>query len=749
MKLKSLEILGFKSFANKTTFSFPANFTAIVGPNGSGKSNIVDAIRWVLGERDLKKLRVAHAEEVIFNGTPNKARMSLAQVSITLDNSQNELPIDFKEVVITRRLERSKENQYFINDSSVRLKDVVELLAKAKIGSEGLTIINQGLSDALLKASPKERRVMIEESLGLREFQLKKEDAKRKLEASQINLEKTQALLEELKPHLRSLRRQINRWEKREEITKTLSLLEQTFYSAKFQEIYLERQKIEDERQKAEAEQTKQEAVLKDLEQKFDELEKSRPDFSQQFQELRGKIDAVEKQKGDLLKSLGRIEGQIEGLKRFAPANNNEPTQSELAKTIKHIKEELNQVLNFDLEKTREAIKKLIKEIDELFVQEKMPTNEKEIANLQAEKENILAEIEKLNQQVKNYNDELDALRKKDEEVGKDSHSVLLELQKQRNLLADLNRQLNEISLREEKNKLHEADLVTRLKEANLSLEDFQWEKIKDLDTEKVLKDNNISGLDDLELRILRFRRELANIGEIDELTLKEAKETEERYQFLSQQSEDLIKAEADLEKIIAELTERIDTQFSESLKIINEEFNKYFRMIFGGGRAKLSVIKIPKRQKKEKGEEGNGAEKNRLAAIEEIKNEEVVSEENEEKQEFETGIEISVDLPRKKIKSLELLSGGERCLVSVSVLFAIVSAMQPPFVVLDEVDAALDETNAQRFAKILADIVDTTQFIVVTHNRATMEMAQILYGISMSEDGTSKAISLKLEETQ
>lgn len=290
---------------------------------------------------------------------------------------------------------------------------------------------------------------------------------------------------------------------------------------------------------------------------------------------------------------------------------------------------------------------------------------------------------------------------------------------------------------------------MTRLKEANLSLEDFQWEKIKDLDTEKVLKDNNISGLDDLELRILRFRRELANIGEIDELTLKEAKETEERYQFLSQQSEDLIKAEADLEKIIAELTERIDTQFSESLKIINEEFNKYFRMIFGGGRAKLSVIKIPKRQKKEKGEEGNGAEKNSLAAIEEIKNEEVVSEENEEKQEFETGIEISVDLPRKKIKSLELLSGGERCLVSVSVLFAIVSAMQPPFVVLDEVDAALDETNAQRFAKILADIVDTTQFIVVTHNRATMEMAQILYGISMSEDGTSKAISLKLEEVQ
>ena len=748
MRISKLKIFGFKSFAQKTEITFPGNgLTAVVGPNGCGKSNIVDAIRWVLGERDLKKLRVARADEVIFNGTPAKPRMSLAQVSMTLDNSQNELPIDFKEVVITRRLERGKENQYFINDAAVRLKDVVELLAKAKIGSEGLTIINQGLSDALLKASPKERRVMIEESLGLREFQLKKEDAKRKLEASQINLEKTQALLEELKPHLRSLRRQIHRWEKREEITQTLSILEHAFYAAKLKEIYLEKQQIDNERQKIEAEQKQQEMALKDLERQFDELEKKRPDFSQQFQDLRRKIDEIEKQKGDLLKSLGRIEGQIEGLKRFAPVNVNEPTQSELVQALKQIKEELNQVLNFDLEKAREKIKQLIKEIEKLFTQENISTNEKEIATLQNEKDKILAQIEKFNQQVKNYNEELDTLRKKDEEVGNDSHGVLLELQKQRNILTDYNRQLNEISLRMEKNKLHEADLIMRLKESELNPVEFQWEKIKDFDTEKILKENNISGLDDLEMRILRFRRELANIGEIDELTLKEAKETEDRYQFLSQQSEDLIKAKADLEKIIAELTERIDTQFNESLKIINDEFNKYFRMIFGGGRAKLSVIKMPKRQRKEKNEENNEEEKNKLREVEAIKVEEEQRKENEEEQEFETGIEISVDLPRKKIKSLELLSGGERCLLSVSVLFAIVSAMQPPFVVLDEVDAALDETNARLFAKILADIVDTTQFIVVTHNRATMEMAQILYGISITEEGISKAISLKLEE--
>lgn len=751
MKLKSLEILGFKSFANKTVFYFPEKFTAIVGPNGSGKSNVVDAIRWVLGERDLRKLRVANSEEVIFNGTLNRARMSLAQVSIILDNSLNELPIDFKEVVIKRRLERGKENQYFINDAPVRLKDVVELLAKAKIGSEGLTIINQGLSDSLLKASPKERRLMIEENLGLREFQIKKEEAKKKLEASQINLEKTQALLEELKPHLRSLRRQINRWEKREEISQNLSSLENAFYSAKFKEIFLFQNQIKQARIDLEKEKNIEEEKLKNLEKKFEELEKRRPDFSQQFQDLRKKIAEIEEKRGDLFKELGHLEGQIEGLKRFAPVVNiNTFSQKDLNKEILEIKKQLEEALNFDLEKTRQVIQTIINQIKKIFnddenKEEKNKTNEKEIIQLQQEKENILKQVDELSEEIKKYNSALDELRSKDEMVGKDSHDVLLNVQQQRNIINQINQQLANISLQEEKNKLYESDLIMRLKEDNLSADLFSWEKIKDFDIEKFLTEKNMANLDSLEIQIIHYRRDLANIGEIDELTLKEAKETEDRYQFLSQQLDDLTKAKVDLESIITELTEKIETQFSESLKIINEEFNKYFRMIFGGGKAKFAVVKVAKRQKNNNqegknkvNEQNNGEELNTEVNL--VHNEE--SEDDGEK-----GLEILVDLPKKKIKSLELLSGGERCLISVSALFAIVSAMQPPFIVLDEVDAALDESNARRFAKILADIVDTTQFIVVTHNRATMEMAKVLYGISMGEEGVSKSISIKLEE--
>jgi len=592
---------------------------------------------------------------------------------------------------------------------------------------------------------------MIEENLGLREFQIKKEEAKKKLEASQINLEKTEALLEELKPHLRSLRRQINRWEKREEIFQELSSLENSFYSAKFKEIFLFQKQIDQEKIDLEKKQIDEEEKLKILEKKFEELEKRRPDFSQQFQDLRKKISDIEEKRGNLFKELGHLEGQIEGLKRFilvSKPNVNEITQKDLNKKILEIKNQLNEVLSFDLEKTRQTIKEIINQIEKLFNAEEKNNeieknqNSEEIIKLQQEKEKILKQVDELTEQIKKYNQELDELRKKDEMVGKDSHDVLLAVQKQRNLINQNNQELANISLKEEKNKLRQADLLMRLKEDNLDVNLFNWEKVKDFDTEKFLAEKNIFNLDNLEARIIHLRRELANIGEIDELTLKEAKETEERYQFLSQQSEDLIKAKNDLESIIAELTEKIDNQFSESLKIINEEFNKYFRMIFGGGKAKLAVVKIAKRQKNNNHLESEKENEN--------KNEETQNENNlpeEESKEFETGLEILVDLPKKKIKSLELLSGGERCLISISALFAIVSAMQPPFVVLDEVDAALDESNARRFAKILADIVDTTQFIVVTHNRATMEMAKILYGISMGEEGISKAISIKLEE--
>jgi chromosome segregation protein len=746
MKLKSLEILGFKSFANKTIFSFPANVTAVVGPNGSGKSNVADAVRWVLGERDLKGLRVARSEEIIFGGTPNKPRMSLAQVSITLDNSDNSLPIDFKEVVISRRINRDGETDYLINQSSVRLKDIVELLAKAKIGSQGMTIVNQGSADSILKASPKERRLMIEESLGLREFQLKKEEAKRRLVSTEENLSKTRALLEELLPHLRSLRRQVGKWERREEIVNNLGNLEKIFFGSQFKEIYFNKEESEQKIRDFCVILTKEEKILEDLEKQFEILDKKRPDSSQEFKNIRNNIEKLEQEKGTILRELGNIEGQLQGIKRLNIQKTvSQPNFQEIDATLRFTREILNKILDLnDLESLRQELKQIIFKIDKVFSKEGGDDNvNEEVVKLEKSREEISEKIKSFNEKIKSFNEQMDELRKKDEQVGTDSREILVKTQKQRSQINSLHQQMNEMVLTKERVEMKEADLLLKLKESGLNPEDFVKEKVQNLDATESMREVDFSGtFNDLEVKIVRMRHDLSVIGEVDELLVKEAKETEERYQFLSKELEDLEKAKIDLEKIIVELTEKIDNDFSASLKVINDEFNKYFRIMFGGGKARLAITKVPKRTRKAESEKEE--QKTTVSAEGEVT---TLEETEKEEQQFEPGIEFHLDLPKKKINSLEVLSGGERSLVSISALFAIVATMHPPFVVLDEVDAALDESNAKRFSKILGELVAKTQFVVITHNRSTMEAAQVLYGVSMAEEGISKAISIKLEE--
>jgi chromosome segregation protein len=215
---------------------------------------------------------------------------------------------------------------------------------------------------------------------------------------------------------------------------------------------------------------------------------------------------------------------------------------------------------------------------------------------------------------------------------------------------------------------------------------------------------------------------------------MKEAKDTESRYGFLAKESEDLEAAVRDLTKLMQELSEKIKTEFEGSLEKINKEFEKFFTVMFGGGSAKLKILK-PKSDKP-RIDEGEDVP----AETEEAAGEDIAPEDN-------NGIEIDVKLPRKKITSLDVLSGGERSLVGIAAVFAMISVSPPPFLVLDEVDAPLDERNARRFSEMLREFSKHTQFIVVTHNRATMESADVLYGVTLDEDGTSKIVSMKFEE--
>jgi len=235
--LKRLELQGFKSFAQKTVFEFPARVTAIVGPNGSGKSNVIDAFRWVLGEREAKQLRGDTLDNLIFAGTPKRPAASLARVGLYFDNHKDVFEQAGKEVMLVRRVDRSGVSQFLFHDTEVKLKDLLPMLARARLGSRGLTMVGQGQSDIFVKSNPNERRAMIEEVLGLREFRIKKSQAERRLINSTINMEKVRAMLEELTPHLRLLRRQRTRWEKRSEIADTLIEIENRYFGYRYNEL--------------------------------------------------------------------------------------------------------------------------------------------------------------------------------------------------------------------------------------------------------------------------------------------------------------------------------------------------------------------------------------------------------------------------------------------------------------------------------------------------------------------------------
>ncbi len=215
--LKQLDIQGFKSFADKVTLKFPTGITAVVGPNGSGKSNVVDALRWVLGEQSSKNIRIANATDVIFNGTPQRSQSGFASVALIFDNSKKLFPIDFSEVMMARKVYRDGASEYTINKKQARLKDVTQVLASAKLGVKGMSIINQGAGDVFLRANPIERREIIEEMVGLKEYRLKKEDAQRRMKETSENIAKVQSILLELEPNLRLLRRQVAKWQSRAE----------------------------------------------------------------------------------------------------------------------------------------------------------------------------------------------------------------------------------------------------------------------------------------------------------------------------------------------------------------------------------------------------------------------------------------------------------------------------------------------------------------------------------------------------
>jgi chromosome segregation protein len=878
MYLEKLEIQGFKSFANKNQLIFPGmltaerrGITAVVGPNGSGKSNIADSIRWVLGEQSMKMLRGKRSEDVIFSGSVKLGKLGMAEVSLHLNNEDRKAPIDYSQFVLTRRLYRDGVSEYLINGSRVRLADVQILLAKAKFGQKTYSVIGQGMVEGFLNTSLAERKEFFDEATGIKQYQLKRDDSLNKLKNTYDNLSQAQMIVLEIEPRLRSLTRQVNKLQRREEIESSLRELQLSYYRQAWHEINDKFSALNGEILEIEKVRLDRDKKLSANLQKLNQLEKQKGPNGN-FSDYQVELSRLQNQKESINKQLAKIEAALE-IKLEASGNfdlswlNNK--KRELANETKLLDDQISalaasigeitrdeQVLRTE----RERLAAEIKTLNENFIKKHSGSGNDNIKKIDRDLKILFSKLERAEQEeepakvrsiLKEIKEDLKKILEISAETGVEpfdfqGQSKLLELaEKQETVIVELNRKTSDLSIRAEKLKMlkemlrrlsdeltgvekklaagekneltadnegaqaelmgqageiekqiselknsiavatqKEAEERTMLFDLQKNIQNFQQElndlnqklndlkisstryetRLEDLDAEirkelgglKEVQEARVSEaveLGGLSEKIQALKRQLDQIGGIDAEVEKEYQETKERFDFLSSQTSDLENTILSLEKIIEELDLIIKERFDKEFKEISTKFEEYFKILFSGGVAKIIKVMESDLEEEEEGSptpkdeaEGEKTEKADPQTASTLKKIKFLQKHNATGL---AGIEIQATPPGKKIKTVAMLSGGERALTAIALICAIINVNPSPFVVLDEVDAALDESNSERLAKILDDLSHKTQFIVITHNRASMRRANVLYGITMGDDGVSKLLSVKLDEAE
>lgn len=737
MYLKSIELSGFKSFAKKSELEFNTPIASIVGPNGSGKSNIAEAFRFVLGEQSFKSMRGKRGEDLIWGGSEQTPRANRASVRVTFDNTARLFDVDFDEIVIERVVHRDGINQYMINGSTVRLKDIAELLASANIGSTGHHIISQGEADRILSANSKERREVIEDALGLKVFQYKKKESERKLQHTHENIANVISLRKEIAPHLRFLKRQVEKIEKSKQLRDQLKDLLREYLKRESQ--YLERRKEGIKKRRTEP-QARLSALESALSSARTTLEKSAGSDtkSQEILSVERELSSLRSNKDELSRTLGRLEGQI------TFAEKHEAKTPDAVVSFADIKKFEGEV-SAELERVEQAeslslVKEGILRIRTLFAsflnerteQSSAEDSGEELQEMKAEKrlvETKLAEVSKKEEQLageyKHLQDDIEATKDESRDAEREVFRITAEKNEVESTLRDC--------ARDEESCTHlEAEFKRDVEEGAVLVgrEVLQYESFALEDSTILTEERRVQEGRKKEVERIKIRLEESGGGSGEEI-LKEYEEATERDDFLGREITDLEHSAETLDSLIGEMDQKLAIRFKDGMQKINKEFQHFFALLFGGGTATLMVTKAVPRRSLD------------TLALLQAENPNDIPDEGE----VETGIDISVSLPRKKIKGLQMLSGGERALTSIALLFAMSQVNPPPFLILDETEAALDEANSRKYANMIKDLSQKTQLILITHNRETMSVAGVLYGVTMGSDGVSKLLSVQFEE--
>ncbi|MEI6352563.1 MAG: AAA family ATPase [Candidatus Nomurabacteria bacterium] len=790
MYLKSISMQGFKSFAKKINIDLSSSVTGVVGPNGSGKSNVAEAIRFVLGEQSMKGLRSKSGSDLIFKGSSFLSPLSRASVSIHLDNSDKNINekllsknseindtllnfINLDEIILTREIFTDGSSEYLINGTKVRLKDVQELLAMANISASGHTIVNQGEADRILLSNNNDRREMIEDALGLRIYHMRIKEGEKKLDKVKNHLQEIDLLRRENIPHLNFLKKQVKELEKREEEINSMTSLLKVYLHKEDKEILIKKEELSHHQnfeetiislenelfllnsQKINQEQSGESinGHLKNLlielhsqinieNEKLSNLNRNRDEFYKESVNLDLEIKFLKNKQEEILKNKNlNIEEVKKEFETYFIEKNElssfEGKRETLWNNIFSLYESQKySELKSDLEKAsleeKDFIKKIRHEDENKKIEQREEDKQKEIDKLEEKSNFKKEELDKLNQEreilLNNINSKREEKTKLENEEKEKTYKLDNKVLTLRLELEKLHSQKDSLRMKTDRLLEQENEFENLLKEMSVLIGSSAFKYKNWNENEADENERNILNINqhDLLRKVERSKIKIEESGIINAGDImEEYKNLSERDTFLSTEINDLENTRLSLENLIKDLKDSLLLEFNSGLEQINFNFNNYFNEIFQGGKASLALEKITAKIPNENGED----------------------DDIDEGKQREPGIEISVNLPEKKVKDLQMLSGGERALSSIALIFAMSSINHPPFMVLDETDAALDESNARRYGKMIKKLSEKSKLLVITHNRETMNQCDVLYGVTVGSEGCSKLLSIKFDQ--
>lgn len=587
---------------------------------------------------------------------------------------------------------------------------------------------------------------MIEDALGLKVHQYKKEESEKKLEKTAQHIKEVESLRREIAPHIRFLKKQVEKIEKAVALRSELSLQYREYFAR--EEVYLKKEKkrLEDAGVEPRRELEKIEKELNQHKKVLDEMSKGDNNHTHLL-ELEKLITNTRHKKDVLMRDFGRLEGEMSYIKKSIENKIREAEKTNsshkmisllhIESLAKDVNEHLHAVLHSD---NLENIKTSANEIKRLvadFIHHHKNEGAAPVVSVESDEDDLLKitlKISEIENDLKNINieevehqkkyNELKSKIDKDKENNVESEKAILRIMSRQNELHGL---LHALKAETDRLGLEKADYDRELAEAGMLIGReaiaFYEEDIAVHENSNEARNIQVERRRAIEKSKIRLE-EMGGAG--GQEVMKEYKDAEDRDQFLMKELGDLMQSSETLNTLIADLTEKLNEMFKDGIKKINHEFDRFFKLMFGGGEARLEIIKeVKKKRKKEEGEE-------------------LLMEENEEVSE---GIDIHVALPHKRTKGLMMLSGGERALTSIALLFAMSQVNPPPFIILDETDAALDEANSRKYGDMIEALSKHSQLILITHNRETMSRAGVIYGVTMAGEGHSKLLSIAFDE--